>query len=286
MNAHGQRKALYARFSQAIALMPAINGYGTLKEESSSGADDAVDTAAETFITAGLSKVMKINNICDSNHLKDCGISSKIITLKGETISEIPKTLVELNDMFNGSFIEGNGITTWSYSQLDTRAAAFETANGESILTYYNPKCVGSLNETNTYYVQPKMCANFIYDLNGTKGPNTIGKDMGIMTVMYPSDPVVAAPVPLLYTTRGKQETAGKACTTSDPESRIPTFEELVSLWTNRSLIGYQESWSRVWSSGTVVENGTLKGRILDFPMGAYRTYPREDTYTVICVKR
>ena len=33
-----QRKALYARMSQAIALMPALNGYGTLKEESSSGA--------------------------------------------------------------------------------------------------------------------------------------------------------------------------------------------------------------------------------------------------------
>ena len=47
-----QRKALYARFSQAIALMPALNGYGA----------DNPDTAAETFVTAGLSKVLKINN--------------------------------------------------------------------------------------------------------------------------------------------------------------------------------------------------------------------------------
>ena len=279
-----QRKALYARMSQAISLMPAINGYGTLTEGDSS--TSAEDTAAETFITAGLSKVMKINNICDSEHLADCGIASKIITLKGETISEIPKTLVELNDMFNGSFAEGGTSAIWSYSQIDTKAAAFETGNGESILTYYNPKCVGSLNESSTYYVQPKMCANFVYDLNGSKGPNTIGKDMGIMTVMYPSDPVVAAPVPLLYTTRAKQQEAGKACTASDSESRMPTFEELVSLWTNRSLIGYQSSWARVWSSATVLENGELKGRILDFPMGAYRNYPREDTYTVICVKR
>ena len=30
-----QRKALYARFSQAIALMPALNGYGTLTENES-----------------------------------------------------------------------------------------------------------------------------------------------------------------------------------------------------------------------------------------------------------
>ena len=62
-----QRKALYARFSQAIALMPALNGYGTLKEESSSGASDAVDTAAETFITGGLSKVLKINKFVTVN---------------------------------------------------------------------------------------------------------------------------------------------------------------------------------------------------------------------------
>ena len=270
-----QRKALYARFSQAIALMPALNGYGV----------DNPDTAAETFITAGLSKVLKINNICDAEHLKDCGIAEKWITLKAAPINSIPKTLVELNDMFNGSFVETGG-AIWRYSQIDTSAAAFETGNGESLVVYYNPKCAGSLNEANSYYVQPKMCANFIYDLNGTKGPNTIGKDMGFLTVMYPSDPVVAAPMPLLYNTRAKQEDAGKACTASDTESRIPTFEELLSLWTNRSLIGYQDSWSRVWSSSTTLYNGELWGRVLDFPMGQFRIYPRDGVYTVICVKR
>ena len=65
-----QRKALYARFSQAIALMPALNGYGTLTEDESGNVTE--DTAAETFITAGLSKVLKINNICDREHLEDC----------------------------------------------------------------------------------------------------------------------------------------------------------------------------------------------------------------------
>ena len=270
-----QRKALYARFSQAIALMPALNGFGA----------DNPDTAAETFITGGLSKVLKINNICDNEHLKDCGIAEKWITLKADPVNSIPKTLVELNNMFSGSFVEAGG-AIWSYSQVDTKAAAFETGNGESLIVYYNPKCAGSLNETNNYYVQPKMCANFIYDLNGTKGPNTIGKDMGFLTVMYPSDPVVVAPMPLLYNKLAKQEDAGKACTTSDTESRIPTFEELLSLWTNRSLIGYQESWSRVWSSSTALYNGELQGRVLDFPMGRFRIYPRNGIYTVICVKR
>ena len=93
-----QRKALYARFSQAISLMPAINGYGTLKEvtDSTTGSTSIEDNAAETFVTAGLSKVLKINNICDNDHLTDCGISSKITTLGGIQI-DIPKTMQELN---------------------------------------------------------------------------------------------------------------------------------------------------------------------------------------------
>ena len=32
------------------------------------------------------------------------------------------------------------------------------------------------------------FCVNFIYDLNGKKGPNTMGKDMGFMTMLYPFD--------------------------------------------------------------------------------------------------
>ena len=74
-----QRKALYARLSQAVALMPSLNGYGTLSEATSSAS--AVDTVAETFVTNGLSKVLKINNICDYEHFEDCGIGSKFTNL-------------------------------------------------------------------------------------------------------------------------------------------------------------------------------------------------------------
>ena len=92
-----QRKALYARFSQAIALMPALNGYGTLRESTdSAGSTSIEDTAAETFITSGLAKVLKINNICDSEHIEDCGITSKLTTLNGSIIST-PTKMSELN---------------------------------------------------------------------------------------------------------------------------------------------------------------------------------------------
>ena len=280
-----QRKALYARFSQAIALMPALNGYGTLTEGDSS--TSAVDTAAETFVTAGLSKVLKINNICDHEHLEDCGIASKFITLKGNDIGSIPRTLVGLNPMFNSS-VANSGTIVFSYSQIDTKAAAFETANGESIVVYYNPNCVGSLNEGDSYYSQPKMCANFIYDLNGSKGPNTMGKDVGFISVLYPSDSVVVAPLPLTSSPGTSTQTdAGKLCQKLDSESRLPTREELAAMFYNKLLIDMPEgNDANAWSSSVIYESGALKAVNQGFISGIQLYFNRSSRFGVRCVKR
>jgi len=229
-----QRKALYARFSQAIALMPALNGYGTLTAGDSS--TSAVDTAAETFVTDGLSKVLKINNICDSEHLEDCGIPAKLTTIAGSNL-DMPRTLVNFNKFFNGSFSYSNGINV-DYSQIDTKAAAFETANGESILTYYSPNCVSNPG-SNSFKIQTTMCANFVYDLNGNKGPNTVGKDIGVMTVFYPVDPVVVAPMPLnkKFGVHIAYEDAVAYCKNQDVEGRLPNVDELSSLFVNQFIL-------------------------------------------------
>lgn len=127
---------------------------------------------------------MKINNICDSEHLEDCGIPDKITNLNGSVIDNFnstKNTFAGLNNMFNGSYVTTSSVV-YIYSQTDTKAAAFETANGESIVVYYNPQCVSDLAQTEWHYCLPKICANFIYDLNGSKGPNTVGKDIGFLS--------------------------------------------------------------------------------------------------------
>jgi len=259
-----QRKALYARFSQAIALMPALNGYGTLTEESSAGASDAVDTAAETFVTDGLSKVMKINNICDSDHLEDCGIVSKITTLGGLTWNT-PTKMSELNDQMVGS----RSTAVDKMSLLDTKAAAFETQNGESILVFYNPRCVSSFNESawgaGGVYIANKVCANFVYDLNGNKGPNTVGKDIGFMTAMYPSDVKVAAPYPAVNPLSGNYTPSdgSKACTAFDADYRMPNLEEVTSMQVNKNLLkgsSVEFTANSYWSSS----------RVESLPLGNY----------------
>jgi len=283
-----QRKALYARFSQAIALMPSLNGYGTLKEASSSGASDAVDTAAETFVTNGLSKVLKINNICDNDHLEDCGITSKYVTMLGST-SALPKTLKELNPEILSASYSYNAAAHGSHSMLNTKAAAFETANGESIVVYYNPNCTSNMGLNGFTFTQPYFCANFIYDLNGQKGPNTVGKDMGFMTALYSSDSVIVAPMPYTRMLENVDSAeASNACTTqAGEEYRIPTLDETVSLFVNRYFNGVDYKSTYLFSSTKGLDsNDDISNWLMLADFGEWRLAAHGAAWSVLCVKR
>ena len=252
-----QRKALYARFSQAIALMPALNGYGTLTEDESGSITE--DNVAETFVTSGLAKVLKINNICDSEHLSDCGIPSKITTATGSLNLELENmtTLNEYNSMFSSVYGSVE-------LKTPTKATAFETANGESILVYYNPRCVlGDVANLSTasFMLQHKLCANFIYDLNGSKGPNTYGKDIGVISAFYPTDSVVVSPNPVVRTsTAGVSQmslaNAQKSCREDFDNARLPNREELMSMAANAPLFG-RENLSAGFHSSNIVNSTT-----------------------------
>ena len=282
-----QRKALYARFSQAIALMPALNGYGTVIEGDSS--TSAVDTAAETFVTAGLSKVLKINNICDSEHLKDCGIADKYIALDGTNIGSMPSTFKDLNSMFQGSYqpLDGDGSPMGSpvvYSQqANTKAAAFETQNGESIVVYYNPACQIDLNTKGWHFVQPTVCANFIYDLNGNKGPNTMGKDVGFMTAFYATSSVVVAPVSQRTSAySGTWAVVQGKCRQQDEDSRLPNKEELASLFVNKKFL-FESNNAHYWSS-SLAEPG--QAYVVQFSTGSMSFVGTAGERFALCVKR
>ena len=263
-----QRKALFARFSQAIPLIDSLNTYAN----------------GETFVTGELSKVLKINNICDKEHLADCGIVSKFTTLNAGTKST-PKTLGELNikmtnllysDVYMGSS------RTFSYSQEDSDAVAFETQNGESIIMYYNPRCASDMNNTSDYYAQNRVCLNFVYDLNGNKGPNTVGKDIGFMSAIYPSDSKVVAPYPAINNAgSGAQNDASGLCTQYDDSYRIPSREELLSMFVNMELMGL--TGGMFWSSSVASSDYAW---LQSFNIGMQEVQLRRNNMLVRCVKR
>ena len=260
-----QRKALYARMSQAIALMPALNGFGTVRAESgSSGTDSyvaAVDTAAETFIASGLSKVLKINNVCDNAHLSDCGVPTSYTDMAG-TQKNMPTTLYTLNQQFSSvAYCDS------SYSTNDTKAVAFETQNGESIIAYYNQNCrTEFLNEESLTdmggafgFLEATMCVNFIYDLNGSKGPNTVGKDIGFITVFNSTDNIVVNPLPNSPNNEGvyRWYDASKACSGKDIDSRLPNINELSAMFVNKNIINLSASSSPMYLWSSSVYNTT-----------------------------
>ncbi len=273
-----QRKALYARFSQAIALMPSLNGYGTLTEAvSASGetpAKEAVDTAAETFVTEGLAKVLKINNICDSQHLADCGITNKLTTSNGSVIS-FPTDWKELNtSMVSASY------DVWSHSMINAKAAAFETQNGESVAVFYNPTCSSRPLGTNGYMVSPLVCVNFVYDLNGSKGPNTYGKDIGSIVALYSSDSQVVAPVVSNIGSTALDYNAATLYCRSLGDSRLTTREEAMALSVNRSLVG---GIGTMVTTTIVNSNGTVH---IDPNCAMVGYLPKSRTIKPVCVKR
>ena len=281
-----QRKALYARISQAIPAMPKIAGYGTLKGTLSSGSTQqsvTEDTAAETFVTEGLSKVIKMNNMCYSDNITDCGFPESFSSINGTTINL--SSILTLKD-FNPLMMTANSNALGVYEQLNTKAAAFETANGESILVYYNPNCQPDLKETVVHFIQPKMCANFVYDLNGNKAPNTVGKDIGFITVMYSTNPEVFAPMPQTTNaaTGKKQNEALAACKAQDSESRLPNIDELTSMFYNMKLLGITSGF--FWSGSVITSGVSGNAWNQSFTNGGITPIVKSTTLDVRCIKK
>ena len=282
-----QKKALHARLAQAIGQMNTLGGYGTYTADAEGTA--TADTAAESFILDALSKVYKINNVCGPDKLSSCGIPSKITTLNGEAEITFPTKISELNEkLVNGGHANGE-----DGDVADTKAAAFETVNGESIAVFYNPLC--SSDTSANHYVQNKMCVNFVYDLNGAEGPNQVGKDVGFITALYNKNPIVAAPIPYStdytttvphYSENSETVDASAACKLMAEDLRLPDRDELASLFINAPLINLGESTSYYWS-GSVISSGNsgLAWSSL-FTRGHRNRNARSLTYSVRCVRK
>ena len=293
-----QRKALYARLSQAIPLMDSLNGYGTFTEasgtEGTSSYTAGADNVAETFINAALSKVMKVNAVCsgDIDDLADCGVASSIVNLAGTKV-DMPVKLSELNPL-NITSPPELAVGT-SYSLYDTKAASFVAQGGETVTVFYNPRCRGSLNEVVQANFPNMMCVNFVYDLNGNKGPNTVGKDMGFITAFYPYDVKVVAPYPYIRDLSQKyaQKDAASACTKEDSEYRLANVEEMASMFTNLKLVSDNETLdnrggnSVYWTSSITTYNNAKRAWYFYFGAGYANVWRSlTEPMSIRCVKR
>ena len=230
-----QRKALYTRLSQAFTQMPAISGYGDYN------ATNGVDNVAEAFITKGLATNLKMNHICAVQYgasdeevkaaLKQCGISDRYQKQSGG------------NANFPLKYGTAIRRSIW-INPINTNVAAFTTVNGESVAVYYNPSCPNK-----DIYIAPNsqgtiskdfICAAFVYDLNGLTGPNRMGKDMGVIGAIGPTDPELIYIDPVERATATETfDKVGALCRNIDKSAHVPTVTEAYAMLRLGQLYGY-----------------------------------------------
>ena len=122
--------------------------------------------------------------------------------------------------------------------------------NGESVAVFYNPYCFSHDNVANSahgwsssyinIYVLPYMCADFIYDLNGKKGPNRMGDDIWYMTLMYSDKLELSYIDPNLLGKYSSDVSSYKKAVSfcESSNSRLPTLEEGIAQNVNRYING------------------------------------------------
>lgn len=282
-----QRKALHVRLTNAVLDMPRIKGYGvyeTAKNEETGKTEVTKDTASESFLVEGLSKVYKIKNICNKDNIEKCGISNTIVTFSGEKI-DFPKTFQGIRGCRTGSGCED--------TSLSPGIAAFQTPNGESVAVYYNKGCAPISQGVTEAHFPSLMCLNFIYDLNGLKAPNQIGKDMGFITAIYKEDLDVVAPN--LYSSWAssgnvKYNDAKSICPKG---TRMPTFQEAGSLAMNKPFIyketNYGNFYNQAHTSDIITAGDTGKHWVAEFLGSGWgsniRQYGNTASVAVYCIK-
>ena len=335
-----QRRALHARMAQAIAMMPALNSFGeydaTWQEGSCSGTgycNDSIninkDTTAISFVTNGLAKVFELKNVCDHNHLSDCGLPESIKKTDNSTFL-LPTKLSEFSEMFLKRYRSGqpapNSNVLPNGVGMDSYAAGVETLNGESMLVLYNQRCLPQIDKStvrqiiseynndsswdhsmaiykwmqqqssfwNYFFVQSTMCVNFIYDLNGKKGPNKMYKDIGYITVFYPTDSEVVAPVFTKRVPRNPENSqsfnmpynlAERACKQMDKNSRAANLSEGMAMTVNLNLYGTGEYGVGSWAGGEPPINEDYAWRSGEVHGWVFPQLKTE-TKKVSCVKR
>ncbi len=208
---------------------------------------------AEDFVKNRLATKLSIAKMCDAEHLTDCGLPAKFFKTDSKTEVSMPAKLTEIAPD-NLSTVGTDG--TKSYSVL--QGYGFVTANGYSVNLFYNGACEPEKN-ADYYYTQDNICFSAIYDMNGLRGPNVLGKDIGLLGLFYPNESaraVAVLPADYDYSSlgRGQKRTsetfynAQKKCDSQfGKDYRMPDRDEIALIGLNGKAVGIVDN--TYWSS-------------------------------------
>ena len=230
---------------------------------------------AEDFVENYLKKQIKIMKTCDNDNLKACGIETGTNAIKAWSDKKITRTMPRTTSQLN------SGIASGHTMKNPTKSYGFVMANGYAVNLFYNPNCEakkllsGFANWTSDY-----VCVNAIYDMNGLKGPNQAGKDIGFVTILYPDTTSIAlAPNPYYKNLKNANYKDGMAeCAELGADYTLPRLEEWASISYNRELFEFDYGGSYWLAPGTGFSVSSWGGYI--------SAYGQNNTFNIRCVKR
>ena len=238
---------------------------------------------AEDFVENYLKKQIKIMKTCDNDNLKACGIETGTNAIKAWSDKKITRTMPRTTSQLN------SGIASGHTMKNPTKSYGFVMANGYAVNLFYNPNCWtrDKLNPNSGYlfsnYASDYVCVNAIYDMNGLKGPNQAGKDIGFVTILYPDTTSIAlAPNPYYKNLKNaaNYKDGMTECAELGADYTLPRLEEWASISYNRALFEFDYGGSYwlipIAAGGYSVSSwgGYLGG------------YGFENSFLIRCVKR
>ena len=215
---------------------------------------------AKDFVNNILSTQISIAKTCENDKLENCGVSKKIKTINNDNI-DMPQSSLK-----TGQHGTESRIGEMYRKEAIYKSYGFLTGDGYAYNLFYFPNCSGNRPSDKDGFINtiPYTCINAIYDMNGLRGPNQVGKDIGFVTVYYPNETVQAvAPLPEKDVLKGTYTfpKAQNAC--AERNKKIPSLEEGMSITLNSKLINSNLSQEYIWTSNTVTSYGTSRPRII-----------------------
>ncbi|MBR1425232.1 type II secretion system protein [bacterium] len=122
-----------------------------------------------------LSKYMKITKICDgtSTQFRECIPYSEIIYNNGTEDKTVEITKLNTTDSL--------GLGTVTDEQEFMAPVAMVLADGTPMFLTYNKKCISDPDSIKSDNKKIHSCVDGLYDLNGSRMPNRVGKDLTAM---------------------------------------------------------------------------------------------------------
>jgi len=169
---------------------------------------------------------------------------------------------------------------------------AFLSADGISVNLFYNPYCKSFDEEVqknnggtgSPMTVLNMACMSGVYDMNGLKKPNQVGRDIGFFATFYngiQATSVAALPYKIGIDEESKTWDEADAYCRSLKGQKLPTVDELSALYFGKNITGLPSVL--LWSASSLA--GSSYARYVGFHAGDRIWVDRSNQSAVRCVR-